>query len=228
MFASLGLTLLIGSGLQVDSARSDQLMVSNPETRSQGRTPDSETPPRNTKLKLRVVAGTYDPDDTDLVESRWMFHIGLPDAQGDENSGLFLSKNGRTSTNAAAGADIRGVKGINLTELGYDIRNGGHCGAGAPRFDVITTDKVDHFVGCSSPSPVVSAAPATADGATTGWRRLRWTAAQLAAAFPPIKPTDVVSSISIVFDEGVDTGPDFSGMAIIDNIDVNGTLAGQE
>ena len=33
--------------------------------------------------------------------------------------------------------------------------------------------------------------------------------------------------ISIVFDEGQDTGPDFFGLAVLDNIDVNATLVGR-
>ena len=36
-----------------------------------------------------------------------------------------------------------------------------------------------------------------------------------------------VTSIQIVFDEGQDTGPDNFGLAVLDNIDVNGTLVGQ-
>jgi len=117
------------------------------------------------------------------------------------------------------------VKGITLTALGYDVRNGGHCGAGAPRFNVVTTDGVTHFIGCTSPPPSVTPAPATADGATMGWQSLRWT--NMAAVFPPIAATSTVQSIFIVFDEGVDTPPDFSGMVVIDNIDVNGVLIGQ-
>jgi len=35
------------------------------------------------------------------------------------------------------------------------------------------------------------------------------------------------TGISIVFDEGQDTGPDNFGLAVLDNIDVNGTLVGQ-
>ena len=35
-----------------------------------------------------------------------------------------------------------------------------------------------------------------------------------------------VKSISIVFDEGQDTGPDNFGLAVLDNIDVNGRLLG--
>jgi hypothetical protein len=47
-----------------------------------------------------------------------------------------------------------------------------------------------------------------------------------AQAFPPLTPGATVISIDIVFDEGVDTGPDFSGFVMLDNIDVNGTLIG--
>ena len=39
--------------------------------------------------------------------------------------------------------------------------------------------------------------------------------------------TAPVKSIAIVFDEGQDTGPDNFGLAILDNIDVNGVLVGQ-
>ena len=92
--------------------------------------------------------------------------------------------------------------------------------AGAPRFDVITSDNVDHFVGCASPPPLQ-----TATG--LGFLRLRWTAVQLAAAFPPILPTDTVKSITIIFDEGQDVAPDNFGLAVLDNIDINGTLIGQ-
>ena len=39
--------------------------------------------------------------------------------------------------------------------------------------------------------------------------------------------TGPVKSITIVFDEGTDTGPDNFGLAVIDNIDVNGVLIGR-
>jgi hypothetical protein len=66
-------------------------------------------------------------------------------------------------------------------------------------------------------------------GSSTGWIRLRWGAPELAAALPPIAPGSVVSSITIIFDEGQDAsgGPDSFGLAVLDNIDVNGTLAGR-
>jgi hypothetical protein len=49
----------------------------------------------------------------------------------------------------------------------------------------------------------------------------------LARAFPPVTSTETVSRIQIVFDEGQDTGPDFFGAAILDNIDINGRVVGQ-
>jgi hypothetical protein len=123
-------------------------------------------------------------------------------------------KTGPTANVASAGAEIKGVKGITLTEMGYDIRTGSHCGAGAPRFNIVTTDGVTHFTGCASPPPATT-------GASPGWQRLRWTAAQ---SFPPV--TTPVKSIAIVFDEGQDT-PFNSGDAILDNIDINGQLVGR-
>jgi len=36
-----------------------------------------------------------------------------------------------------------------------------------------------------------------------------------------------VKSISIIFDEGQDAGPDNFGLAVLDNIDINGTLVGR-
>jgi len=152
------------------------------------------------------------------------------DPNDQHNEGLLLVKTGLTANFAAAVAELTNVKSITLTELGYDIRKSGgsggsplgsHCGAGAPRFNVVTTDGTVHFVGCNSPPGMVQVF-------STGWVRLRWGAAALAAAFPPIIPTDVVSRIVIVFDEGQDAsgGPDQFGTAILDNIDVNGALVG--
>lgn len=172
--------------------------------------------------QISVVPCNYDPQELDLSTGLWLQNIGLPDDKGDDNYGLLLSKNGKTPTNAAGCATIRGFKRQTVSELGFDIRNGGHCGAGAPRFDVVTQDKVDHFFGCAAGT--VSAAPPTRDGATTGWRRIRF---DPVTGFPPIKPTDTIVDIGLVFDEGVDIAPDFSGLAILDNIDVNRLVIGR-
>ena len=203
--------------------------------------------------KIEVKPKEFDPGKTFLVQADWLDGIGCPtsahiavpnadftgvagtapysdagcptgDTSDRHNQGLLLVKTGPTNNFASATAEVKGVKGMHLTELGYDLRkprtfsdaSGSHCGAGAPRFDVITTDNVDHFVGCASPAPTQ-----TATG--VGWIRLRWNPT---TAFPPILATDTVKSITIVFDEGQDTAPDNFGLAVLDNIDVNGTLVG--
>ena len=202
----------------------------------------------------------FDPARTNLVQSAWLPAIGCPsgaivanpnadftgvestspyadlactagDPNDSQHEGLLLVKTGPTSNFASAAAELINVKGITLTELGYDIRKqastagiaGSHCGAGAPRFVVVTIAGTVHFVGCNSPTP--AQVPTT----TTGWIRLRWDAALLATAFPPILPTDVVRRIVIIFDEGQDAsgGPDQFGAAIIDNINVNGKMVGR-
>ena len=208
-----------------------------------------------------VIPHDFDPGHTYLVEGGWLDGLGCVtsgfiatpnasftgvggtspyvnpacptgDSRDTHNAGLLMVKTGPTNNFASVEAELKKVKGITLTELGYDLRkaggqltpNGSHCGAGAPRFDVITTDGVDHFVGdCNMPPPLGP----NVTSASGDWIRLRWGPGQLAAAGPPILPTDVVQRIVIVFDEGSDTGPDNFGAAILDNIDVNTTLVGR-
>ena len=85
---------------------------------------------------------------------------------------------------------------------------GSHCGAGAPRFLVLTLTGAI-VIGCNSPA-------ATTQVLGNGWTRLSWT----------IPPT-AVQRILIIFDEGQDTGPDFFGAAMLDNISVNGVMVGR-
>ena len=192
----------------------------------------------------------YDPYFGSLVEADWVNHIGCPtgaaintyDANGnvvagtftaggcptqyraDRNvQGLMLAKTGPTANLASAGASLRGMQGGPLTEIGYDIRKqggfaspyGSHCGAGAPRFNVVTAFGT-HFIGCASPAP-------TQIAMGDGWTRLAWTPDQ---AFPPIPAGAVIQSIDLVMDEGTDVGPDHFGIAILDNIMVNGVSVG--
>jgi len=148
---------------------------------------------------------TFDPADTDLVASRWIHGIGCPpgdagcptgDKSDRENAGLLLVKTGATANNASAGAVLKNVSGITLTQLGYDIRSGSHCGAGAPRFNVVTTDGVTHFVGCASPPPAVMAKSA-------GWMRLRWTPAealQVLRDVPQLEAAGVVVRMAVLYE----------------------------
>ena len=218
----------------------------------------------------------FDPHRTHLVQAEWEDGIGCPtnsrtapflpptfdtvgagmftdtacitgDPRDKRNTGLLLAKTGPTNNNASAGASLNGVRGVSLTELGYDIRKvgdfpvitasglpslgfldsrGSHCGGGAPRFNVVIGGDT-YFIACSSPPPTIQVIG-------NGWLRLRWGGPALPLlAFGPgtCAPCDIsgqpVDRISIVFDEGQDTGPDYFGAAVLDNIDVNGTLIGR-
>lgn len=191
-----------------------------------------------------VHAGKFDPKKTNLVRAAWEVGIGCPtdsrvtydgttvdsftdpacspgDARKDkQNKGLLLAKTGPTANVAAAGAVLEDVPS-HVTELGYDLRKAGadqtdprgsHCGGGAPRFLVIDTS--DNFIpiACNSPAPVVTQS-------SDAWMRLRWTV-----------DINDVKAIQIIFDEGQDGGgaPDRFGLAVLDNIDVNGTLIGKD
>jgi hypothetical protein len=177
--------------------------------------------------------GTLYPAGSRIVTAQWSDGLGLPDNGGlntsasdlstnpnknDEHDGLLLSKNGPTPDCSAAGATIKGVKGMVVTSpfvLGFDFRNGNHCGAGAPRFN-ITTDHGSFFSflgGCSNSTLT----PAPQD--PTAWTRARIDVFNPAQAFPVLVPGMTITSLEIVFDEGTDSG---NGLAIIDNIFING------
>jgi hypothetical protein len=203
-----------------------------------------------------VHAAVFDPAKTDLVFAKWEVGAGCPTSAGyaiypsvkpsatfadagcttgdpddHEFKGLLLIKTGPTANNAAAGANITGLdnKVTSLTEIGYDLRKGSHCGGGAPRFNITTTTGKFYFLACASPSP-------TTTTVGTGWNRLRWgngnTGSVVAfcvgsgcALVQPEPILDPIASIQIVFDEGQDVG---SGLAVLDNIDINGVLQGKE
>ena len=46
-------------------------------------------------------------------------------------------------------------------------------------------------------------------------------------AFQGVPANSRIKSLSILFDEGVDAGPDFSGFVMLDNINVNGARQGK-
>ena len=95
------------------------------------------------------------PPGSNIVTSAWLRGMGLPDNLGpntqavapnhpgspvnhpattgaarDPHTGLLLNKNGPTSDCSSAGAEIKGFpSGGRLNQLGFDIRNGTHCGA---------------------------------------------------------------------------------------------------
>lgn len=170
---------------------------------------------------MRAWPYSYDPAGTNSVAATWMDSTGVAttnaNAADTRNQGLLLSKTSAASNQAQAGVVIREVEGISLTELGYDIRSGSQCTATSPRFVVVTSDDVVHKIGCTAGT--AQAAPAT------GWKRLRFDPANPAQTVPAIAPGSKIKSIHLVLDGGPETG---SSMAVIDNIDINGKIIGQQ
>jgi hypothetical protein len=175
------------------------------------------------KTKVKAKPWTFDPGATGIVSSKWVTHQGLGDA-GKSDHALVLQKMGATATVASAGASITKVKNVTLTELGFDYEVGGHCGAGAPRYNVTLTDGSTYFFGCVYGDVVGTMTDSQGDV----WNRVRFIDADAVAAdgvsvWPGFGLAQV-EAISIVFDEGTDVGP---GYARLDNLDVNGRLMGK-
>jgi hypothetical protein len=173
-----------------------------------------------------------------LVTSAWLGGMGLPDGDRDTRLGLLLSKNGPTANCSAAGAEIRGVSGTVVTadfDLGFDYRNGGHCGGGAPRFNVSYTlpsggDGFSFVGGCAND---LTSTAAPQDPAQ--WSRVRFQTSNPAESFPVIPPGSTIERITLILDEGTDipTGPHLSGdlgnpsgigLAVVDNIAIGAEL----
>lgn len=133
-----------------------------------------------------AVPWKYDPGKTGTVVAHWT------------NEGLSLQKNTATSTNAAAGADIKGVEGDELTSLSFEVKNGAYCGAGAPRFNVYT-DAGTSFLGCSYGDRAA---------AGEGWTKVTFTGDELGTSGRAITGADVVM--------------DEQGQTLLRNISVNG------
>ena len=134
---------------------------------------------------------------------------------------MALSKTANAPAGTSAGAQLVHAETLTaLTGLGFDLRSGSHCTATAPRFVVVTADDVTHnVVGCAS--------GATQSAPSTGWVGISFD--PTTQATPAIIPGQAIKSISIVLDEGPEaTSTPGSGLAVLDNIKVNGVTVGKD
>jgi hypothetical protein len=174
-------------------------------------------------LKAKPVL--YDPGELGIASAAWVTQQGLPDAGGSQHA-LYLAKQGDTSEITAGIVVIDGVEGLTLTELGFDVRDDGHCGAGAPRFNVRISTGDLFFFGCfyGTHTPLAG-----------GWTQVRFGNGDAFHQFGTVAwpgfGNAIVTSIAIVFDEGTDTPAGGTivtpGAVYLDNIDVNGILIGK-
>jgi hypothetical protein len=154
----------------------------------------------------------------------WKAQQGKPDSRGSSDQALYFQKNTSTATPAAGVAVVKGVEGApasQLTGLSWEHREDGHCGGGAPRWNV-TVDmggtSQTFFFGCFAAEHNEAG---TASG--HGWCEDRNSDVSLPAGA-------TIQSLAIVFDEGTDVPnaappgceqePGPSGFVHLDNIEV--------
>jgi len=153
----------------------------------------------------------------------WKAHQGLIDETGNKNQALYFQKMTSTPTFAAGVATFQGIEGLpanQLTGLSFFWRMDGHCGAGAPRFNVRLKPAAGPsqtiFIGCAAMAPgIVFQDPN--DNSRTYQQK------SIVAPFAALPSSTIITSLSIVFDEGDDVGP---GFVYLDNITVNTTNGG--
>jgi len=176
----------------------------------------------NSGDRIRAWPYAYHPASTNTVAATWMDSTGVASSSttsttDTRNQGLLLSKTSHASNRAQAGVVLRDVEGTSVTELGYDIRNGSQCTATSPRFVVVTSDDVVHKIGCASAT--------TQPAPSTGWKRLRFDPSNPSQTVPAIAGGSKVKTMHLVLDGGPENG---SSIVVLDNIDINGKLIGQQ
>jgi len=141
----------------------------------------------------------------------WRAKEGQPDTRGKADHALYLQKMTETATFAAGVAVVDGLEGelaTILTALSWEHRNDGHCGGGAPRWNISLTDANGDpqivFLGCSAATQSVGSV----------WTTDTWDVQAAIAAYPGA----TIRGLAIVFDEGTDVG---LGFVFLDNITVN-------
>jgi hypothetical protein len=155
----------------------------------------------------------------------WKAQRGQQDSHGDGDHSLYFQKMVPTSTFAAGLAVIEGVEDLPvsaITGLSWEHRPDGHCGAGAPRWNLGVRTQAGQtftvFLGCAA---AVHTPGGTDDQGRT-WIRDSYPGTAIEAAVRASTGLEntagvTVRSLIIVFDEGIDQGP---GFVDLDNITV--------
>ena len=161
----------------------------------------------------------------------WARDAGEPSSHGGggdpQQFGLLLQKLTATANFAASGAELFDghMSAEHLDRLSFDISGfpgmafgtaNGYCGAGAPRFNVVSSAAATCFLGCVHGQKT--------QDAQSGWWTISFTPPY--TQYPGCEGgvTGTVRSIEIVFDEGTDVGP---GSVVLDNIRVNNRVIGK-
>ncbi len=156
-------------------------------------------------MPATALAGTYTLHPSGFGEhsySAWKAGEGLEDNTGSKDQALYFQKDTLTAANAGGVAVFKGVEGLQTSALGdlsFYYGTDGHCGAGAPRFnlrvDLAAGGRETFFYGCNS-----GMTPTGEIGTAENGREF----VEKHTGLP--LPTGRVVSLSLVFDEGSDFG----------------------
>jgi hypothetical protein len=142
----------------------------------------------------------------------WKAQQGLADSNGGAFQALYFQKETTTTTVAAGVAVIKGIAGLpaeKLAGLSWNHRDDGHCGAGAPRWNVNLQDGSGHSftaqLGCNA---ALHTQRTDTDPAGHTWchdeQPSVGSALSAAAGGEPLANL-TVTGLAILFDEGNDT-----------------------
>jgi len=164
------------------------------------------------------------------------------DTMDKKNDGLLMTKSSPSNDIAAAVVELKEVKNTTntFTEIGFDLRKpapektdnrGSQCGNTAPAFVFVFTSGPPVVLPCTSATSPVSSADTS--NVNDGWLRMRWTGSALDAM-----QGRTLSAAYLKFDSGPtgevppsdpnggDANPSNFGVAVLDNIDINGQFVG--
>jgi hypothetical protein len=160
---------------------------------------------------------SLDPGAKSTADAMWLAGYGVPvQSKKDPTSqGLIIRKNPSAPKTAIAGAALKGAAGSQLSQLSFDLRSDSECSAGAPQFVIVTVDEIVHKASCAS---------GTIQALTvSGWKRVSFDPANSRQLSPAVAPGMAVKTIALVMDQPIATG-----MAVLDNINVNGRYIGRQ
>ena len=164
-----------------------------------------------------VVPFHLDPGGASTADAAWMDGYGVPVASKNDptSQGLVLTRNPTASTAAIAGVVLKGATGTQLSQLSFDLRSDSECSARAPQFVVVTADEIVHRGSCAN-GTIQSLS-------VSGWQRVSFDPANARQLSPAVAPGTAVKTIALVMDQPVG-----SGMAVLDNINLNGRYIGRQ
>jgi hypothetical protein len=160
---------------------------------------------------------SFDPGAKNTANATWMDGYGVPvqSKKDPTNQALVLTRNPSAPKTAISGATLKGAAGSQLTQLGFDLRSDSECSTHAPQFVVVTVDEVVHKASCASGS--------IQQLAVAGWQRVSFDPTNAKQLSPALAPGMAVKTVALVMDHPVG-----SGMAVLDNINVNGRYITRE